>query len=295
MGWLCKEGQAIIDSYLINVNQRILVTVTTLSRDSFASEITSLVESISERLPVNYRRGYDLITELMHNSLLSTAFNTDWLLEFGDESNSYRMRSVPREYANGTCNCVVSKDCHEPLRIGPPGLILPGLVVGCLPIDGLRMSTLECFYSSSCVNTIISFLDYYTEMDGSPPTDFVPPATPQLVVTPLNSSIPSQFSPNSSIGMLMDELFIEKWSNESSYDNYFSACAPSVCYYEYIRRNDILYVVTSLLSLYGGLTVSLRLIVWNSLRMYRKFKKWCKPNNRITVLPPATCSTITTT
>ena len=294
MGWLCEEAQAIINSYLINVNQRTLVTFKTLSRATFASEIASLIDSISERLPVNYRRGYDLITELMHNSFLSTAFNTDWSLEFGDASNSYRLRSVPREYANGTCNCVISKDCHEPLRVGPPDLVLPGLVIGCLPIDGLRLSTLECFFSSSCINTILSFLDYYTQMDESPPLNFIPPATPPLVITPLNNSISSRFSPSSPIGMLMDELFIERWANESNYESYFSACAPSVCYYEYVRRNDVLYVMASLVSLYGGLTVSLRFIVWNGLRIYQKFKGWCKLNKRVAVQPSATCNSIET-
>ncbi|CAF4142564.1 unnamed protein product, partial [Rotaria sordida] len=32
---------------------------------------------------------------------------------------------------------MISGTCQEPLRIGPPDLFLPGLVVGCLPIDGL--------------------------------------------------------------------------------------------------------------------------------------------------------------
>lgn len=228
IGWLCEEAKSIIDSYLINVNQRTLIGMTTLSRASFTSEIDLIIDQITERLPVNYRRGYGLITELMHNSLLSTAFNTDWLLEFENEFNRYRLRSVPREYANGTCNCVVSNDCNEPLRIGPPELTLPGLVVGCLPIDGLRLSTLECFYSSSCIATIINFLDYYTQIDGSPPTDFVPPISPRLVVDPLNSSIPSRFALNSTIGMLMDELFIEHWTNESHYERYFVQCVPTV-------------------------------------------------------------------
>ncbi|CAF4543739.1 unnamed protein product [Rotaria socialis] len=35
------------------------------------------------------------------------------------------------------------------------------------------------------------------------------------------------------------------------------------------RRNTVLYVVTSLIVFYGGLTVTLRLFVWNSIRLYR--------------------------
>ncbi|CAF1387013.1 unnamed protein product [Rotaria sordida] len=119
-------------------------------------------------------------------------------------------------FSNGTCNCVTSTTCQEPMRIGPPDLVIPGLVVGCWPIDGLGMSTLECFYSSSCIELIINFLNYYTQMDGSPPVDFVLPTVPTLIVTPLNSSIPSRFPPNITIGKIIDELFIEQWSNKIS-------------------------------------------------------------------------------
>ncbi|CAF4968095.1 unnamed protein product, partial [Rotaria sp. Silwood1] len=159
------------------------------------------------------------------------AFNTDWLLEFTDWSRAYLLQSVPRMFSNGTCNCVTSTTCQEPMRIGPPDLVFPGLVVGCWPIDGLRMSTLECFYSSSCIELIINFLNYYTQMDGSPPVDFVLPTVPTLIVTPLNSSIPSRFPPNITIGKIIDELFIEQWFNKSIYENYFAACAPSACRY----------------------------------------------------------------
>ncbi|UJR24192.1 hypothetical protein I4U23_027158 [Adineta vaga] len=282
MGWLCAEASAIVTSYLKNVNQQMIISTTTMSRVYFESTITDIVNQITRRLPVNYRRGYNLITELIHNSLLSNAFNTDWLLEFGNASNGYILRSVPYEYANDTCNCVVSKDCNQSLRIGPLDLVIPGLVVGCLPIDGLRMSSLECFFSQSCINTIINYLDYYMLMDGSlPSTDFSPPIVFNLSIIPLNRSLLSRFLPNSSIGTIMDELFIEEWTNKTNYEKYFSTCAPNICHYENIQHHTLLYVVTSLLALYGGLTVSLRLIVWNSLRFYQKFKEWYKPTNRI--------------
>ncbi|CAF4364741.1 unnamed protein product, partial [Rotaria sordida] len=156
-----------------------------------------------------FRRILFFIIELLRNTLPPTAFNTDWLLEFTDWSRDHLLQSVPRMFSNGTCNCVTSTTCQEPMRIGPPNLVIPGLVVGCWPIDGLGMSTLECFYSSSCIESIINFLNYYTQMDGSPPVDFVLPTVPTFIVTPLNSSIPSRFPPNITIGKLIDELFSE--------------------------------------------------------------------------------------
>lgn len=51
-------------------------------------------------------------------------------------------------------------------------------------------------------------------------------------------------------------------------------CSDCICRYQHVIHHDIWYVITLLLSLYGGLTVSLRLIVWNGLRIYQKFKGW---------------------
>ena len=281
MGWLCNEARAIITSYLINVDQRVLITPKTLSRQSFISEISAMVDSIKERLPVNYRRGYSLIIELMQTSLLSSAFNTDWLLDFGNASNSYVVQSKPRLYNNGTCNCVTSKYCNDYLRIGPPEVLIPGLKVGCSPIDGLRMSTLECFYSSSCINTIIGFLNYRIPIDGLSSVDLTTGSIDHLSIVPLNSTLQSRFQVNSSIGTIIDELFVERWMNISNYESYFSACSPSLCQYQTMRRFNIVYVMGSLLSLYGGLTVSIRFITWNGLLVYHRFKLWCTRRNRV--------------
>ncbi|CAF3967163.1 unnamed protein product [Rotaria magnacalcarata] len=147
-------------------------------------------------------------------------------------------------YANGTCKCVVSNDCQEPMRIGPPDIVLPGLFVGCFPSDGLKISTLECFYSSSCINTILSYLEYYTLPDKSLPTNFSLPRVLTLIVNPLNESIPSHFSTTTSIGTIINELFIEERKNISSYESYYVACAPTTCNYDYSERRGILSAKT---------------------------------------------------
>lgn len=273
MSWFCDQSQTTVQNAISVFNNTILVSSTAVSRASFVSQTAEIIRQFIELTPVSYRRMISLLTELAQGALLPTAFNTDWLIEYGNASNDYLLRSVPRYSANKTCNCLVSGACHETMRIGPPDIILPGLVVGCWPIHGLLMSTLECFFSSSCIDTIISYLDYYLEMDGSPPTNFTIPDVLALQIKPLSGSISSRFAPNTTIGTLIDELFIEQWTNTSSYESYYATCAPSVCRYQYTSRNDALYVITSILSIYGGLTVSLRFIVWNTMRLYRLIKR----------------------
>ncbi|CAF4194499.1 unnamed protein product, partial [Rotaria sordida] len=159
-------------------------------------------------------------------SMLPSSFNNDWLLQYGNEQNDYLLRSVPRLFTNSTCNCAASDKCQEPLRIGPPNLVLPGLVKGCSPVVGLQMSTLECFFSSDCIATILTYLEYYTQMDGSPPAHFIPPMVLPLMLDPLDNSIPSRFSPNTSIDTIISEMLVEQLNRTITYENYFASCTP---------------------------------------------------------------------
>ncbi|CAF4641241.1 unnamed protein product [Rotaria sp. Silwood1] len=157
-----------------------------------------------------------------------------------------------------TCNCAVSSTCQQPLRIGPSDLILPGLVIGCSPMEGLH---------------------YYTQIDGSPPVNFTPPKTPPIVIASLNTSLSTRFLPSTQIGELIHEMFLEQLTNVISYEKYYATCAPSVCRYEYVERSNILYIVTTLLGLYGAVSVGLRLLIWNSLRIYHKIKNYFHYHN----------------
>ncbi|CAF3359321.1 unnamed protein product, partial [Rotaria sp. Silwood2] len=256
-----------------------IIRRTILSRASFESQIEVIIRQLIAMVPLEFQRTIIFAMEVIQSNLIPTSFNTDWIIEYGNASNDYLLRFIPRLYNNDTCNCVVSSTCQEPLQIGPPGIILPGLVVGCSPINALRMSTLECMFSMGCVNTILSYLNYYTELDGSLPSNFTIPTTLPFIIHPLNQSIPSRFLPTTLIGTLIDGLFIEDWQNISLYEDYFAACQPTMCQYKYIQRNNILFVFTSLLGLYGGLVVSLRFLVWHGICLYRwiKFSNYVHP------------------
>ena len=250
-----------------------LLSSSVLSRKSFSIQVNESINKHVQSLKVNLKYTIDRNVEMYRSNFISNGFNTDWVLEHGNASTGYLLRSVPRLFENGACNCVVSSTCQEPLRIGPPNLFLPGLVVSCTPLDGLRLSTLECFFSSSCINIILNHLYYYGQLNGSEALNFTGVDVTPLIITPLNSSKIGRFSANTAIGSIMDEAFVQQLIQTISYENYFSACVPSMCRYEYVRNNDALYIITSLLGLYGGLTVSLRFIVWNLARMFRATRR----------------------
>ena len=271
---LCVEAQRVIDFWTFSFDNRAIIDSSLLTRLNFESYLTYIINVIRNQATVHFQLIIPFVTEMFEGNLLPTVFNTDWAIEYGNESNGYLTRSVPRLYMNNSCNCIVSNSCHDYLRIGPADLLLPGLVVGCSPLEGLRMSTLECFYSSNCISTIITYLDYYTQIDGSPPNNFDQPTISLPTFHQLDNSTKSRFLPNSSIGTLINELFIEDWIAKGSYETYYKMCAPSACRYQYTKRQDIFYITTSLLALYGGLTVGWRFIIWNGLTLCQWIKCW---------------------
>jgi hypothetical protein len=53
----------------------------------------------------------------------------------------------------------------------------------------------------------------------------------------------------------------KRWSTVTSFSAYYNQCAPISCSYTFVRRNNTMYALTTLISLYGELTVILRLCV----------------------------------
>ena len=127
----------------------------------------------------------------------------------------------------------------------PPLYVVPGMQVGCSVYDGLSASTLECFFSSSCLKSTATWISNLT---------------PEQWPEPLIHSVTSRFSPNFTIHTLLNEQLLESWNNTVDYAAYYNACRPSQCTYTLESRNGLLYIITSLLALYGGLTAILRII-----------------------------------
>jgi hypothetical protein len=269
---ICNESDQAFVARLPAFNASTFLTAFVLSRSAFQAEAVRIIDTLIRLIPINFKLVVRYNMDLIYFNQAPNFLNTDWSLEFGNESNDYLIRSIPHAYENGSCNCMISRQCRRPLRIGPPDLPLPGLVLSCSPMDGLRMSTLECLFSSSCITSIINHMNYFTQLDGSAPINFSTASAPNLTMPPLDSAVISRFSKTSSVGEIIDAEFIESWNSTVSYEKYFSVCAPSSCRYKYTQRQGILYVITALLALYGGLTIGLRLIVWEATQLGRSMR-----------------------
>jgi hypothetical protein len=80
-------------------------------------------------------------------------------------------------------------------------------------------------------------------------------------ISALDTSLSSRFLENSTIEHLLGELMVEEWNSSIMYENYFNECEPIECTYTHQTKNNIIYIVTTIIGLIGGLTTALKLIV----------------------------------
>jgi hypothetical protein len=64
--------------------------------------------------------------------------------------------------------------------------------------------------------------------------------------------------PNETIESVVRNLFVDKWSENISFDNYFTVCAPQSCTYEHTGRRNVVFLTTAVISILGGLQTLLK-------------------------------------
>ena len=177
-------------------------------------------------------------------------------------------RYSPAPSALNVCACSVAFNCPDPLLTGGPFICqygdnctagstvwtVPGLSTGCTYYERLLGSDLRCFFNRSCIDTLLA--RYNVDMPKRLP---LPMAAFQF--TPLDSSRRSRFSPTTKIETLFREFMLEDWSVSPSFEGYYRSCAPIACTYAVTQRWELLYIASTIISFFGGLVVTLRLLV----------------------------------
>ena len=205
-------------------------------------------------------------------------FETDvWSQTTGQLTSSMKIADL--QSPNGTlCSCAIDPTCKQPqgfferesfLDAYNATVFIPGFFAACFPVESLLQSTLECFYSPGCLKTIQSYVTKYLSANQTIIWDF----------TALDPNISSRFLPNTTVEVVVNNLFVESWSPNISYALYYSNCRPLSCTYTAMERPTIVAVFTRVVSLFGGLSVTLRLIIPFVIEYLRRSRAAADPDN----------------
>ncbi|CAF1656743.1 unnamed protein product [Adineta ricciae] len=236
-------------------NQYVSTTVT--PENLFQSQIQTSVRQFNSSIINNFVRLLDLIKNTTQINGLHSALMTNYDLEI--PSNSIRGYYTSRNYTK--CRCHTSPTCMEPFSIYNSAkevlFRIPGLYRGCYIIEALLQSSLECFYDQICINNLRLYLNISSTMN----------------MTALDSSSKTRYSVKSTIKELLDQLMIEEWNPSWSYENYYNECQPIECTYIHETKNGIVYIITALFGLVGGLITVLKIVVPLLVKFLRRKKE----------------------
>ncbi len=183
-------------------------------------------------------------------------------------NNTWSVSLTPRSYPpitnnNQTCTCLISNQCIRPQgfycrsalcqqQAILPNQTIPGLVLSCLPVSSLLLSTFECFYNQSCIQILYDWRLFEI-------ADLFYPLN--LSVTPLDPNLPSQFLPTTTLDVIVSNLLLEEWIITTDVLAHYENCKPKICTYTYTARFQTIYVIMTVIGLFGGLFVILRLSI----------------------------------
>jgi hypothetical protein len=251
---LCDlTNETVVSSYQV-FEQTQLVTSYLLTVDLFEKQMISIIKEFKSELFNTFLRFFQLTRNITYvNQYFSTANLSSMRV-----TDSYTVTLSIYNYSGVDGNSSYSCSCANDINCkGQLGLynksstiaqsLLPGLYRACFSVESLLQSTLECFYDDQ--DCLANVIDFYNQAWF--PTDWIR----------LNSSLPSRFTTNSTIGALLAELFIEYWNQSLNYSSYFAQCQPASCSYEILRSNSLLETITTVVGIIGGLSISLRILV----------------------------------
>jgi len=246
-----------------------------IDKEQFKNYFNLQIDQFQKNLPSEYRRLIEMVRVTTSANSLMSATKTNYQWNFVTSTSKeiflhlqqilpiVQYQTKPKYYQNHACSCQTqSKLCKEQLYWTNTKIPIPGMYLSCYFIDGLLKSTFECFYNVTCLKK----LQVYMFPEYNPA---------QLVLEyPSNSSL---YKMNSTVQQLLDVLFVEEWFRNITYELYYDKCKPRECHYTFIKRFELIYVITTTFSVLSGLVkvfhVLIPRIIEISHRLFQYFKR----------------------
>ena len=245
----CRTANEIIGNSSSQFLATTYITSQVIANDSFNHQVNSSIELFQKTTQESYKQTLNLVRSVIFvNQLISAKRSNVGFCTF-NSSEQVEVHSCIRSYDN--CSCGTDSACKKQLSFYPPNGTedyLLGMYLGCYFADSLLSSTMECFFDQLCIDKIKSYMD--------PSYDLYDALQPLNTITE-----PSQYDSSTRIETLVNNLFIEAWNPSYSYEKYYGHCQPLYCSYTVEKKSDILFVITRLTGLYGGLSTILKYLI----------------------------------
>lgn len=235
----------------------VFVTLGALQQSVFTLQMNALINTFLNSTRAEFLYALSLANEVLRANQYLSGFDKNMALIMLDVHAFQLTYAEPflisslswygHDENNKTCFCVSDPACQmsfdNPLgRFEPPGIFF-----GCFITDSALRSSLLCWYSEACLHELEQeFFSFGVSIATN--------------ISVLNATLPSRFPPTTLLQTIVNEIMTEQWNREISYDAFYQKCRPVSCSFTYTQRSDMIYVITTVMGLFGGLSVILRLI-----------------------------------
>ncbi|UJR17374.1 hypothetical protein I4U23_004269 [Adineta vaga] len=135
------------------------ISTSMIEYDVFQKQIdATMVNFKTNSLSSNYLLALELIRAIYSTNAFISAFGTNWFPVIREVRHNEKIYMRPQEYNRSSCNCATSTTCVQTMtlkRKSEPLWPVPGMLSGCLPLDSMLESTMECLYDQTCLDMII--------------------------------------------------------------------------------------------------------------------------------------------
>ncbi|CAF1027533.1 unnamed protein product [Adineta steineri] len=247
---LCEISQLTINNAIEQFINETFINTELISESEFNIQIENIILQFQNGTLTKFSRSLKLLRDIINGNAFSN--NNE----------------------NG-CSCGTQSDCIDSGGIyydktNLQVFVMPGWNIGCSVVETVLQSTFECLYNQTCIDLLLYYITTVPNKQYSY----------GMIISAINSSIVTRFETNTLIQTIADELFIEEWKINSSYSLFYSQCAAIYCSYETQKDDYAIYIISKILGLYGGLTVSLRFIIPLITKIIFNIIKRCR-NDRI--------------
>ena len=132
---------------------------------------------------------------------------------------------------------------------------MEGISVGCSTLSAVLQSNLSCLYNTCCLTQL------YTYLHDSP----YPINTSNIKALNVSSlsSLPT-------VQELVENVMVDEWQLDSSFDAYFTECNAQSCSYTYAHQFNVIFIVTTMVVFLGGIATILLSTVLPVITFLRK-------------------------
>ena len=255
---LCRLSHEMVQQELLTFNSTLFISLYTLPQNIFHSQVDASTALFKETTINAFLSTLILNRNITQINAIMSALQTNQAIQLYTEPSVdgfVNYYSYYFKYGNDNCSCQSSATCkaeigfyHYLNSTKTLQFTIPNFYIGCYVLEALLQSDLSCFYNVSCFN---EFQRHLLTNSSSQLTQF----------TSLNSSFASRYNETTTIIELMEQLMVEDWNIEVNYGAYFESCEPLSCTYSFTSRNSILYIITTVFGLIGGVATVLFFLV----------------------------------